>query len=971
MKHPWVIIACFFFPTVFFLAQLPKLTFQSSIYDLIIEDTPESEFYTKYKKKYGSEEIILIAIKTDGVFKPENFAAIERIAAAVSGIEGVSRVDSLPGIKGDIDLTANLSLSEFEKIITPVDFFQRNFVSADHRQSVIVASLEAKRDKTPILKAIEAILDRERNAKTIYQIGMPLVEKALADYTRKDFIHLPPLTFALMAGVLFLLFRKFRWVLLTCTMVGAAIVWTFGMMAFTETPLTLLTIIVPIFLIAVGTAYCMHILSDYLLNASQAASPRAAAVDCMLRMGLPTALAIGTTIVSLAALTLNRIQGVQDFAFFSCFGIFSMLFILLGLLPAIMALLPLSDNESNIGAKADDSWIRQLLNRIIEINLRFKKPAIWVMTGVFGVAAIGFFNIRVETNPVDFFKQDTQISRNFHDVYQEMAGSFPIHIVLNSKTDGYFEKPEHLEQLLHIQSFLTSLEGVDTTISFSNFIKLVNYATNRYQTQFYAIPEEAYEVRMLMNSFKSLLGPDMFNRFMNLDVSETNIILRTHLSSSRDFLRIKDKITHYLQTEFGETFEFHITGLAMVIAQSSHQFTISQTKSLAITLGIIFAIMLLLFLSGKVGVIAIVANLFPICLNFGVMGWLGIDFSVATSLVASVAIGLAVDDTIHYLVRYNREFKKDLDKDRALRDTIHHVGVPIVFTSVTIALGFSLLIFSHFEPTSVYGFLMVVTMVAALVGDLILLPAVMLHVELITAWDLLRLLPSLGGLPSGITHELNQPLNAIKMGSELLKMIVQEDKQLPKKEIAQIAEEISAQVDRTSEIIWRLSEFGQKPALGKTPVDINIPIRRTLAVVESQLRLECIRCEIELAEGLPRVMAHENRLAQVVYNLIMNSLEAILRRAEVEKDFDRFIRIQTSRATNRIVLSISDSGDGIADYIKDRVFEPFFTAKSAGKGKGLGLSIAHEIIKDYGGSISVDSRTGEGTTFVIEFWAGV
>jgi diguanylate cyclase (GGDEF)-like protein len=157
------------------------------------------------------------------------------------------------------------------------------------------------------------------------------------------------------------------------------------------------------------------------------------------------------------------------------------------------------------------------------------------------------------------------------------------------------------------------------------------------------------------------------------------------------------------------------------------------------TLILVFAIMFLLFMSFKVGVIGMLPNCFPIIVSFGVMGWLGIPLSLATSLIASIAIGLAVDDTIHYLVCYNREFKRDLDKERALRETIQHVGRPIIFTTITISVGFSILMFSNFKPTAVFGLLMVITMFSALVADLILLPSLMLHVELVTIWDLLKL----------------------------------------------------------------------------------------------------------------------------------------------------------------------------------------------------------------------------------------
>ena len=171
----------------------------------------------------------------------------------------------------------------------------------------------------------------------------------------------------------------------------------------------------------------------------------------------------------------------------------------------------------------------------------------------------------------------------------------------------------------------------------------------------------------------------------------------------------------------------------------SQLLTAGQIKSLSITMVLLFGIMYALFLSAKVGLIAIVPNIFPIIVNFGIMGWFGIELSMVTSLIASIAIGLAVDDTIHYLFRYNREFKIDLDEKRAIRDTLVHVGKPITFTTLTICVGFSILLFSSFKPTAVFGAMMVITSLAALVGDLILLPSLIQFVEVVTLWDLLRL----------------------------------------------------------------------------------------------------------------------------------------------------------------------------------------------------------------------------------------
>ncbi len=290
-----------------------------------------------------------------------------------------------------------------------------------------------------------------------------------------------------------------------------------------------------------------------------------------------------------------------------------------------------------------------------------------------------------------------------------------------------------------MQKYIDTLAGIDKTISFADYLKLVNYASNQFNPEYYRLPEEAWELRMLINSYKMMLGEDMLYRFMTPDFSQANILLLTHISSSRVFLKAKKQILLHAENTFSKDVHWNVTGFGMVISESSHQITSGQVKSLSITMVIVFGIMFLLFLSSKVGLIAIVPNIFPIIINFGIMGWFGVELSMFTSLIASIAIGLAVDDTIHYLVRYNREFRKDLNDRRALKETLRHLGRPIIYTTLTISIGFSILTMSGFKPTAIFGTMMAITMFSALVGDLILLPSLLLHVELVTLWDLIRL----------------------------------------------------------------------------------------------------------------------------------------------------------------------------------------------------------------------------------------
>ena len=723
--------------TCFFALNIPQLSIRTSIYDLVIEDLPETARYENFKEVFGSDEIIRVVIKAKDVFDQATFRKIQQLAETAGEIEGVRRVISLPGIKKDVDIRGETSLAEFGAMITGVDLFRKNLISEDQKTTVLTLVLEDKSDNDAVISSVEEMIDAQDKELSLYQIGMPLVSQALAKFTAQDFYRLPPFTFLLIAVILLFLYRNFTCFLLPLVCVGCSLVWTFGLMALTGISLSMMTMIVPVFLIAVGTAYCLHICSEYLENAKRAQSRAEASFLTFSTISLPTTLAVFTTMIGLGSLLVNRIVAIREFAVFSCLGMLSLLIIVLTLFAAALALIPLPKKEDKKGS-GHFHLLDRFLDWIVDLNLHRQKVTLPIL-GVFVLfCVLGVFRVRVETSPVEYFKKDTPVSRHFHDIYKDLSGSFPINVLMASKEEDYFENAEHINDISRLQKFLETLPGVDKALSFADYLKLVNYASNQFDPKYYVVPEEDFEIRMLMNSYRIMLGDDMFSRFMSSDFTKANILLLTHIASSSDFINSRDLILAHVKRDFSKDLEWDVTGLGMVVSASSNFLTRGQVKSLSITVVLVFGIMFILFLSSKVGLIAIVPNMFPIVINFGIMGWLGIELSMVTSLIASIAIGLAVDDTIHYLVRYNREFKKHLDDKLALRDTIRHVGKPIVFTTLTIGVGFSILTLSSFRPTAIFGVMMVITMLAALVGDLILLPSLMQHVELVTLWDLVR-----------------------------------------------------------------------------------------------------------------------------------------------------------------------------------------------------------------------------------------
>jgi len=227
---------------------------------------------------------------------------------------------------------------------------------------------------------------------------------------------------------------------------------------------------------------------------------------------------------------------------------------------------------------------------------------------------------------------------------------------------------------------------------------------------------------------------------------------------------------------------------------------------------------------------------------------------------------------------------------------------------------------------------------------------------------------SLGEMSAGIAHELNQPLNAIKMGSEFLALMEEQGRTASPEQFHQVVVEISAQVDRAAEIINTLRAFGRKAEMLKERIDVNRPIGSVLTIVRRQFELDNIRFNLDLGENLPPVLAQDNRLQQVFFNLLTNARDAINEASQAsDMDARRSIGIKTSAEAGGVGVDISDTGVGIPDNVLDKIFEPFFTTKETGQGMGLGLAITYGIVRDYGGTIRIDSEPGRGTTFHLFF----
>jgi PAS domain S-box-containing protein len=229
---------------------------------------------------------------------------------------------------------------------------------------------------------------------------------------------------------------------------------------------------------------------------------------------------------------------------------------------------------------------------------------------------------------------------------------------------------------------------------------------------------------------------------------------------------------------------------------------------------------------------------------------------------------------------------------------------------------------------------------------------------------------TLGEMSAGVAHELNQPLNAIRIGSDLLKKMVDRGESLDPDLTSKVSGEIAAQVERAASIINHLREFGRKSDLDELEkVDINKPIRDVFTVLGQQLKLRQIKVNLDLDENISPILGVRNRLEQVFINLVMNARDSIEEKREMVygEEKEGVLSIRSYQEDGKVVAVVRDNGNGMPESVKEKIFEPFFTTKEVTKGTGLGLSISYGIIKDYEGTIEVESIAGSGTIFKISF----
>jgi len=536
----------------------------------------------------------------------------------------------------------------------------------------------------------------------------------------------------IIVGLLWFLFRSSSAVTWPMLVIICSALWSVGLMCWFGVTLSLMVSFSTMLIIAVGVADCVHVLSAYVYYRREGQAHRAAMRRAYRKTGMPIFLTTITTMAGMSALMISDIPQIRVFGFHSALGVAMALLFTLFLLPVLLDIWHPFNRKAAERAlrRKQKSWLQPLLDRIPRFVDRRAKHIVVVYFVFFGLLLFGASQVRVDSNLVELTKKSSEIRVTYDLVDKHMMGGQNIEFMFDLGQADALKNPNVLKVIDELQTHLetTYSDFVLKTFSLADFVKDTNKVMHEGLASFERIPDDQRLTAQLLYLFDNA-NPEDRRNLVSDDYSKSHIVLQLRNAGSYEYTDFFTRINADLERAFEPLrehypmLELNVTGSLALMMKLVDHISWTQIKSFSFALLIITGMMMLTLGSVQAGLIAMVPNLLPAFFTFGVMGLLGVSLDTDTLIIAPLIIGIAVDDTIHFVAHYRDAWFESGDVDKALTSTIKEVGQAVTFTTLILGIGFSTLAFSDYLGHAKTGIFGSTAIFIALSSDLLLLPA--------------------------------------------------------------------------------------------------------------------------------------------------------------------------------------------------------------------------------------------------------
>ena len=740
--------------TVFLGFQWKNMRFSFTEANLLPDDHPVNIEYQNFLDKFGEEgNLIVLAVKDSSLFTPEKFKAWYNLNESFKKYEEIDLVISIGDLKklkketdpNRFELIPFLKDTIFNKkdvknyereLFKELPFYEGLVYSPNSK--TIQSALYLKKDIVNTIQRkrfIEDVLDpkikdfEEATGMDVKVSGMPYI-RTLNSQNIMDEIEIFILAALFVTSLIFFLFfRSFRATFISMTAVIIGVMWAFGILGLLEYEITVLTAIIPPLVIVIGIPNCIFLINKYQQEIKKHGNKAKSLQRVITKVGNATLMTNITTASGFATFALTESKLLKEFGIVASINIVALFILCLFVITIIYSYMP-QPKERHL-KHLGKSWVEKLVDWM-ERMVKNERIAIYsISIVILVVSIIGIYTIKVSGSLLEDMPKSAGFFKDIEFFEKEFDGIMPLEILIDTKRKKGVLKLSTLKRMNELEELLEEIPELSKPISIVNLVKYSKQAFYNDNPKYYQLPtsQERNFILPYAKSFENKSG--VMQSYVDSTGQYARITVFMKDIGTEKMEKIEETLAPKLEKLFPkERYNVSFTGKALIFQKGTNYLVWNLTLSLGLAVVLIALFMAWMFRSVKMIIISLIPNLLPLLMTAGLMGFLGVPIKPSTILVFSVAFGISVDDTIHFLAKYRQELKANHWRIRksvfaALRET----GLSMFYTSTVLFFGFSVFMISSFGGTKALGGLVSTTLLFAMLSNLLLLPSLLLSLE--------------------------------------------------------------------------------------------------------------------------------------------------------------------------------------------------------------------------------------------------
>lgn len=707
-------------------SQLSKLQFNYSFNSFFPEGDDELEYYEQFNQEFGQfNDFLFVVLKSEDVFSEEFRLQINELEGRLSELnetESIINPFKLNGIQinplgvNTYSLIGNSSRPDKEKL-EQFKLYGNLFGRDDESVMLFLRHIEFDQKKLGdvyYLKIQKLIADSGFSDSIVS--GKVQMQYDFTQKLEQELGNLLLVSLAVVVLILIVLFRSIKGLLLSLLILLLTLVWTMGLMAVTGKTIDVMVVMIPAILLIVSLSDVIHFAHKYDDYLSKGNSHISAIKQTVLTIGKATFLTSSTTAIGFLGLIFLPIQPIREFGMLTAAGVIIAFVVTFLTLPSLLFFFPARIEK---GLKSKVKWTGMLTSSH-QFILNNKRKLLYGLSAISLLMVAGIPSLRLSTSLiVGLQKNEPELQKAaYFDENFDGYKPFELGIELGDPIDQL--NYDVLKKINLIEEYLIEEYGVKHIQSPLNLVKEVNVGMNGGSRRYYSVPE-AESLRKIERYYNSPRLQEARGQVQSENGKLIRIIGRVRDFGSAYYHPKNDSLKLFLKKINGPEFEARLTGASYLIDKTDSYVVSSLLKGIAFAMAAVSVFILIFFKSWRLALFTLIPNLIPIAILFGLMGWLGVDLNISTAIIFTVALGIAIDDSIHFIARYKLESMHN-DKPTAIKNAFTGTGKSIIVTSLVIILGFSVFLISGFSAAYYLGFFIVLAALIALIFDLILLP---------------------------------------------------------------------------------------------------------------------------------------------------------------------------------------------------------------------------------------------------------